>query len=185
MLKSNIALLVVNFGGPRSLEEVLDFLQALLTDDAIIQTPFPRRLQHMFFRRVAYKRAKKVRDDYTLIGGKSPIFEDTEWFAKKMEEKLQIRTLAFHRYLEKTHHAFLSSMEMLDVDKFCVFPLFPQFSKATTGSIMDWLSTHLPTSTVQKLCWIHSYSTHPGYIRAFVQTVQDFLQEKSLQEEEI
>lgn len=79
--------LIVNFGGPRDLNEVEEFLIELLTDQEVLRTPFPAFLHRMLFTRVAKKRSKKVVPDYALIGGKSPIFEDTEAVAEKVEKR--------------------------------------------------------------------------------------------------
>ena len=40
-----IALVVVNFGGPRNLEEVRNFLEDLLTDHDVIRTGLPFFIQ--------------------------------------------------------------------------------------------------------------------------------------------
>jgi len=91
---SKVALLVVNFGGPRNLEEVPDFLEALLTDKDVIRTPLPSFLQDLFFKRIARKRSLKVSRDYEEIGGKSPIFEDTEWVSETLGKMIGLPSLA-------------------------------------------------------------------------------------------
>jgi ferrochelatase len=179
-----IALIVVNFGGPRNLEEVEEFLKTLLTDEDVIRTPLPSFLQNYFFRKIAKKRSIKVREDYASIGGKSPIFEDTEWFARQIGQKLNRPTLTFHRYLKSTHSDFLENLKSLDAETFLVFPLFPQFSYATTGSIARWFSNHIQKSLLDKMKWIPSYALHSSYQEAFTKTAKEFLLENRLKEEE-
>lgn len=179
---SKIALVVVNFGGPRNLEEVSDFLVALLTDPDVIRTPLPSFLQRAFFRRVAKKRAPKVARDYAKIGGKSPIFEDTEWMSRALSEALQIPTLTFHRYLKSTHKDFLEALHKIEAEKILVFPLFPQFSYVTTGSVVRYFSENVKKDTVQKMRWIASYPVSKKYIEAFCLLIRDFLEEKGLKE---
>ena len=70
------SIILVNFGGPRSLQEVPAFLTTLLTDADVIRTPFPRFFEKWFFRRVALKRVGKICKDYELIGGKFSVAED-------------------------------------------------------------------------------------------------------------
>lgn len=181
---SKKAILVINFGGPRDLNEVPDFLEALLTDEDVIRTPFPPFFQNWFFRRIARKRSKKVAGDYASIGGKSPIFEDTEWVAAALGKELEMSSLAFHRYLRSTHAEFLEKLEKMDADEIWVFPLFPQFSYATTGSIARWMKKHVSPSIVKKMKWISSYAAHEKYIEVFAENIRNFLEEKQLNEEE-
>ncbi len=178
---SKLALVIVNFGGPRNLLEVPDFLGALLTDPDVIRTPFPSFLERWFFRKIAKKRAPKVAKDYAKIGGKSPIFADTEWIAKALAEALQIPTLAFHRYLESTHKDFLESLHKIAADKILIFPLFPQFSYVTTGSIARYFSKYVKEETLKKIHWIASYPINENYVKSFCSLIRAFLQEKGLE----
>jgi len=177
---SKTAFILVNFGGPRDLSEVESFLTALLTDRDVIQTPLPSVIQNFIFTRVAKKRAPEVSKDYAKIGGGSPIFADTEWLAKTLAEKMDATVLTFHRYLRATHRSFLDALKTLEADKIIVFPLFPQFSYATTGSIARWFSSHVDKETVHKMEWISSYATHPSYIDAFTSVIEEFLSKQGL-----
>lgn len=179
---SNIALVVVNFGGPRDLMEVSSFLVALLTDPDVIRTPLPAFLQKILFRRIAKKRAPKIALEYGKIGGRSPIFADTEWMAKALKEKLNVETVTFHRYLESTHEEFLDSLHKIRAEKILVFPLFPQFSYVTTGSVARWFFKNAKKEVVKKMHWISSYASHESYIKAFCSLIREFLQEKKLEE---
>jgi protoporphyrin/coproporphyrin ferrochelatase len=180
-----IAYVLVNFGGPRDLSEIEEFLTELLTDQEVIRTAFPAFLHRFLFSRVAKKRSKKIAPDYASIGGKSPIFEDTEEIARRVGKILGKEVITFHRYLPKTHRSFLEKIKSLpEVDEIRVFPMFPQFSYATTGSIALWLSKHLCPKILDKLQWIKSYPGHPAYIGAMASCLDDFLQDQGLQEEE-
>jgi ferrochelatase len=179
------AYIIVNFGGPRDLGEVEEFLIALLTDQEVIQTSLPACLHHLLFRRVAKKRAQTVIQDYAKIGGKSPIYEDTEQLAQRIREEMQAPVLTFHRYLPKTHKGFLEAVSGLcDCERICVFPLFPQFSYATTGSIALWFAKHLPRGIQDKLQWVKSYPDHAAYVEAFVSVIQERLEQLRFMEQE-
>jgi len=182
---SEIGYLIVNFGGPRSLKEVRPFLKALLTDRDVIRSKLPFFLHDFVFSRVAKKRAERIAKDYQLIGGKSPIFEDTEEVAKLLSEDLKAPVLTFHRYLPDTHADSLTKIEQLDVKEVRVFPMFPQFCFATTGSIARFFDWHLSKKVIEKVRWIKSYSDHPAYLSAFKEAIDLFLKEKNLQEEEV
>jgi ferrochelatase len=177
------AVIVVNFGGPRSLNEVEPFLKALLGDQEVIRTPFPPFLHKWIFSRVAKKRAQIVIPDYQLIGGKSPIFEDTEAVGNFLRKRLSCRVLTFHRYLVDTHETFFKEVEDCSSEKILVFPLFPQFSYTTTGSIAQYFSKHLSKNALYKLSWVRSYPDHPSFIVPFCQLIKESLTKKKWREE--
>lgn len=182
----SISYLLVNFGGPRSLEEVEEFLVELLTDQEVVRTSFPGWFHRWFFTRIAKKRALKVAEDYEFIGGKSPIFEDTQAVASAVKKELGSALLTFHRYLPKTHAEFIDQIKQWqDVESIRVVPMFPQFSDATTGSIAKWFVRHLPKEIVRKMSWVKSYPTHPGYIAAMQQKLKRCLDERGWQEQEV
>jgi ferrochelatase len=179
------SIILVNFGGPRSLEEVPSFLTSLLTDVDVIRTPFPRFFEKWFFRRMALKRAKTVIHDYELIGGKSPIFKDTEDLAEKIRGRLGLPVITFHRYLTETHAASLRQIQESSAQEFIVMPLYPQFSYATTGSIARFFDKSLDEAVLKKMRWIRSYPTHIGYVAAMQQCIFDFLKDQRLAEKDV
>ncbi len=176
--------LLVNFGGPRTLKEVPSFLTALLSDQEVIRTYLPQKIHNAIFSKIAQKRAVSVREDYASIGGKSPIYEDTEWLAHTLSTKLNEEVGTFHRYLVDTHKSSLEKIAST-TEKIYVFPLFPQFSYATTGSIATYFAKHLPSAVVDRLRWIRSYPTHPGFIFAYQEKIRSYLKKNGLDEEEV
>lgn len=178
------AYLIVNFGGPRTLKEVEPFLSALLTDKEVIRTHFPQIFHNYLFEKVARKRAVKISEDYAKIGGGSPIWTDTECIADILRHKLKAPVLTFHRYLAMTHKAFIEELNQLKSKEVCVFPMFPQFTYATTGSIARFFSTHFSSTTLQKLKWVKSYPSHPAFVQVITATIRDFLIQTGLKEEE-
>jgi len=175
--------LLVNFGGPRHLDEIAPFLKELLCDKDVIRTRLPQFAHDWLFRRVARKRALKVRHDYELIGGKSPIYFDTESIAEEMRKRVGETVLTFHRYLPETHQGALKKIEDCK-GEIVVLPLFPQFTYATTGSIARFFQKRLKADAVNRLRWIKSYAAHPAFVKSFRKKIADFLTEQSLQEEE-
>lgn len=176
-------LILVNFGGPRNLNEVRPFLTELLTDQEVVRTSFPKLIHRLFFSYVARKRARFVALDYAKIGGKSPIFEDTEAIASSLKKQLGMHVIPFHRYLPSTHAAFIRQIEETD-DEPVVFPLFPQYSYATTGSIALWFAQHLESTLVNRLRWIPSYADESSYTASCIRLLKSFLKENGLKEEE-
>jgi len=179
-----IANLLVNFGGPRSLCEIAPFLTELLCDRDVIRTRFPSLVHNWMFGRIARKRAIKVVHDYEQIGGRSPIYFDTESLSSALSLRLKEPVFAFHRYLPETHSATLQKIESCQANEIRVFPLFPQFCYATTGSIARFFGRRLSARSLHKLRWIKSYAAHPSFIAAYQKRIADFLKCDRLKEED-
>lgn len=176
--------LLVNFGGPRNLEEISPFLISLLTDRETIRTCFPSFLQDLFFTQIAKKRAKKIRAEYQSIGGASPIFRDTESIKNALEKTLSAKVITYHRFLPATHQSCFEALKKVEEEQIIVFPLYPQFSYATTGSAAKQLLRNLSLNVLKKMSWIKSYPSHPDFIALFQNRIRSFLVQKDLEEEE-
>ncbi len=179
------AVLLVNFGGPRNLEEISSFLEELLTDQDVIRTSMPSFLHKLIFQQVARRRSKKIASQYAMIGGASPIYEDTEKLAHLLQKQTSKKIIPFHRYLRNTHQEFFKKIKELEADEILVLPLFPQFTYATTGSIARFFAKNLCGKTINKMLWVKSYPHRPSYILAMQQVIKDFLEKKSIKEEEV
>ena len=66
-------LVLLNMGGPDSLDAVEPFLYNLFSDRDLIQLPLGSLLQKPFARLISHFRAKGVRQNYQQIGGSSPL----------------------------------------------------------------------------------------------------------------
>ncbi|MGA8163684.1 MAG: ferrochelatase [Waddliaceae bacterium] len=183
MKKKKITYLIANFGGPRNLDEVFPFLKSLLNDPEVIRPKLPRLLHRFLFTRLAKKRAKTVIRDYETIGGKSPIYADTEAVAACLRQQMEGTILTFHRYIPATHKLFIQSMKNVQSDEIRVFPMFPQFTYATTGSIARWFQHHLPQRIVNRVRWVKSYPGHPAFVQTTRQHISRFFRKHQLDED--
>jgi protoporphyrin/coproporphyrin ferrochelatase len=183
-MSTKTVVILANFGGPRGISEIGSFLTELLTDPDVIRTPFPRFFEKWFFTRVAIKRVSKIAKDYELIGGKSPIFEDTEALAEELRKRTNLPVITFHRYLPATHEQFFIELSAAQAEKLKIIPMYPQFSYSTTGSIARYFEQYLKQEVVQKMEWVKSYADHPPYIAAMQNCIREFLQESELEEKE-
>lgn len=175
--------LIVNFGGPRTVEEISSFLSCLLCDQEVIRTYLPKSFHQFLFKKIAKKRALSVLEDYVSIGGRSPIYEDTENIAKDLGKKLSRSIYTFHRYLPKTHKASLELLENSQEKIIRVFPMFPQFSYATTGSIALFFRKNLSKKTLRKLRWIASYPDDPDFVLSYQRKIAAYIKESGISEE--
>ena len=77
-------IVMMNLGGPKTLDDVNPFLRALFEDREIIQLPLQKWLGPF----IADRRTKKIQQHYAEIGGGSPILAWTEEQGRGMVERL-------------------------------------------------------------------------------------------------
>src|SRR3954447_20519916 len=82
--KRGTGIVMLNLGGPATLDDVQPFLLELFADREIIQLPFQRWLGPF----IARRRTPKVRGLYAAIGGGSPILRHTEAQGRGMVARL-------------------------------------------------------------------------------------------------
>ena len=87
-MSERIGVVLLNLGGPDSLDAVEPFLYNLFSDPDIIDFPgsflFRKRLAKM----ISTRRAPMVQEQYKKIGGKSPLKDHTLKQAALLEERL-------------------------------------------------------------------------------------------------
>lgn len=129
------AILLLQMGGPNSLDLVKDFLFNLFKDKYIIQLPFfLQPFQGLLAKFISKKRAPEVAEQYKKIGGKSPILFETQAQAIALEKKTGIKTFIAMRYSSPFLAETFEEIRKLDLEELVVIPLYPQFSVATSGS---------------------------------------------------
>lgn len=160
IIKRKIAIVLLNLGGPSSLRKVKQFLFNLFYDKAIINLPNPIRF--IFAKLISVIREKKSQHLYSLIGGKSPILQETELQRLAIIAKLkQILNEDFDifitmRYSSPGSKEVVKSIMKYNPSEIILLPLYPQFSTATTkSSVEDIMSslaknklTHIPVKTI-------------------------------------
>jgi len=128
--------LLLYMGAPDSLDSVQPFLYNLFSDEEIISLPFREQLAFVLSRLRAFQARKK----YQEIGGKSPLLEITRKQARALEEKLGLPVYIGMRYWKPYIGEAAEEMEAQGIDEVVALPLFPQYSRATTGSCFKQLS---------------------------------------------
>jgi ferrochelatase len=167
------AVILLQMGGPDSLEAVEPFLRNLFSDRDIIRLG-PSFLQPVIARWIARRRAPKVEEQYEKIGGRSPIREFTRAQALALEERLggDFRCFAAMRYWRPSTIEALAAVKKAGISRIVALPLYPHYSRATTGSSRNELQRVLNLAgggfTVS---WVESFHDHPLYIRAVAGTI--------------
>jgi len=168
-------------GGPDSLDAVEPFLRNLFSDPDIFDFPMARVARPLLARLVSTRRAEKVRDHYARIGGKSPIRELTERQAHALERELRsdldAHVFLAMRYWHPLTEEAAQAIEAEHFGEVVLLPLYPQFSKTTTGSSLnEWsrLSNLLPPTTPVTI--IPEFYRHPSYLDAMVERINEGLE---------
>jgi ferrochelatase len=137
---SPISVVLLNMGGPDSLEGVEPFLYNLFRDNDLIPLPLGFLWQKRFARMVSRRRAQVVRDYYQQIGGRSPIGEITRGQADALEKRLNARAPGRYRcHVAMRYSAPFTDEALRDVAAagsrtVIGLSLYPHYTTATTGS---------------------------------------------------
>ena len=136
-----IGVLLLNLGGPETLDAVRPFLFNLFSDPDIIRLPF-QFMQKPIAWLIANRRHKKSGGYYSQIGGGSPLRKITDEQAQALESELQARGIGARVYVAMRYwHPFTeTALEQIKNDgitRLIVLPLYPQFSISTTGSSLN------------------------------------------------
>ncbi len=193
--KPLIGVLLLNLGGPDSLEAVRPFLYNLFSDREIIRLGPLLFMQKPFAWLISTIRASKSRQMYSFIGGKSPINEITMAQAEALERVLNDSRLTvngsrlFKVYIGMRYwHPFIKdALEKIISDgikHIIVLSLFPHYSKTTTGSAilafkrtMERFTVHGSRFTVK---YIEQWYDFPPYIDALAEGIYNRVSEFNL-----
>ncbi len=178
--ENSLAVILFQLGGPDSLKVVEPFLHNLFSDPDIIDFPLARLARPVLAHLVATRRASKVQEHYARIGGKSPIRELTELQARALEQELRrsldARVFVAMRYWHPLTEEALHRVSARHFDEVVLLPLYPQFSRTTTGSsLKEWsrkqavLPRPLPTTVIRE------FYDHPSYLDALVERINEGL----------
>jgi len=168
------AVVLLNLGGPDSLEAVQPFLENLFNDPDIFKLPFQKHLARF----ISKKRAPKVEKQYEKIGGKSPIGMWTEKQRQMLERKLRenntdVDVYVAMRYWKPVTGETTKEIEKKDYSKIILLPLYPHYSISTTGSSFnEWRRCYRGNvNTV----FIDSYFENELYVKAINEKIDKSL----------
>ena len=173
------AVLLLQMGGPDSLEAVEPFLLNLFSDREIIKIG-PAWLQPIIARIIVKKRKGHVEENYALIGGKSPLRRLTEEQASALEKKLggDYRCFVAMRYWRPSTLEALAEIRKAGITDITVLSLYPHYSRATTGSSIKELKRVLAETKVNfNIKYIDSFYNDIGYIDALEEKIREGLEQ--------
>ena len=174
-----IALILLNMGGPDSLEAVEPFLYNLFSDRELIQLPAGALLQKPFARMISYFRAKKVVENYRIIGGKSPLLEWTQKQATGIAQRLgsRFKPYVIMRYWQPRAEDVLAEIKAAGIETAVVVSMYPHYTGATTGSsVNDFKRSVAKIFPELEYQLIEEWYDWPGYLDALANRVNEGLE---------
>ena len=129
------ALLLLNMGGPNSIEEVRLFLDNMFADKHIL--PMHPKLRKMIANRIISKRIDEVEENYRLLGGASPLPAITQQLIEKLKTRIDMPVYAAMRYVPPFAKEALARCQADGVEELILFPMYPQYSTTTTLSSVE------------------------------------------------
>ena len=141
-----VGVLLLNLGGPETMEDVEGFLYNLFADPDIIRLPaLLSFLQKPIAYVIAKRRAPKSSAAYLSIGGGSPIVKYTSAQAEMIEQSIRKKGLKgakcyfAMRYWNPYTEEVLNQMHRDGINSMVILPLYPQYSISTSGSSLKLL----------------------------------------------
>lgn len=171
-----VGVILLNMGGPDSLEAVEPFLYNLFSDHDIIR--IPRLIQKPVARLIARFRSRKTKKYYEIMGGKSPQYEQTLKQAQALQTALGsgFKVEVGMRYWKPFIKEAVENLLREKVSKIVLLPMYPQFSKTTTGSSFNEFERVKRSLNIQvPVIRIESYHDHPIYIKALISRIKGSL----------
>lgn len=168
------AVILFNLGGPDKPESIRPFLINFFMDKNIIRAPWPIR----FFvsRLIAYRRSKKEAGiSYGMLGGKSPLLENTQAQADALQKLLgdTYKVFVSMRYWHPIAAEVVKNVQAYDPDEIILLPLYPQYSTTTTrSSFQDWFKEARKAKLDRPTRMIGCYPFNEGFINASVSNIK-------------
>lgn len=166
-------ILLVNLGTPDTPhpKDVKRYLLEFLTDDRVIDEPWILRqllVRGLIVPRRYKESAKSYKKIWTEEG--SPLLV----YGRRVEKLLQKRlgdgyvvTLAM-RYQNPSISKGIEELMDKGVKRILVFPLFPQYASATTGSVHQKVMEVVKDyPIIPEMTFVEEYATHPAFLEAF------------------
>jgi len=158
------AILLLAFGGPRSLDEVEPFLTRLFRG----RKPSPEQLE-------------RVKERYRLIGGFSPLPEITLKQAKALENSLNSRGYPFKSYVGMRYgqpliEETLREMIRDGIQEVIAIPMAPFRSRASTGAYIEEVKqAQERLEGKMEISFIEGWHLHPLFLGAIQEKIEEGL----------
>jgi ferrochelatase len=175
------ALLLVNLGTPDSPSyfDVFKYLREFLMDGRVIDVP-------AFFRFIlvtliicpfrSFSSGKIYKQLWDLSDGESPLLKNTRELTNKLNQTQEKYNVFYAmRYQTPSIKNVLCEIQKSNPTDLIVFPLFPHYASATSGSVYAEITKQLSKEwVIPNFNFISQYYDHPAFIEAWIKTAQSY-----------
>jgi len=176
------ALLLLNMGGPNSVEEVEIFLRNMFSDKNILtMNRYTRALVREI---IIFNRIDEVKENFIKnLGGKSPLPELTNKLIEKLKTKLDMPIVPAMRYVPPFATESLIRFKEDGIEELILFPMYPQYSTTTTLSSVEDIEARCEAlEYTPKITVIDPYYDNYDYISMSVKKIIEALGDKDSKE---
>ena len=167
-MRPRVAVVLFNLGGPDRPESIKPFLLNLFRDPAILRVPF--FVRPFLARAITRARLPLARENYALLGGKSPLLELTQAQAAALEatlDELDAKCFVAMRYWHPLSDEVAREVRDWEPDEVVLLPLYPHYSTTTTGSSLTaWREASSRVGLVANVTTLCCYPTYGAYVSA-------------------
>ncbi len=171
------AVILLNLGGPSSLDKVNEFLFNLFYDKAIINLPKP--IRWVVAKIISTRRTKIAKEIYEQMGGSSPILKETQAQAIKLQKALSdenVKIFISMRYSFPDSRHVANQIKEYDPQNIILLPLYPQFSTTTSASSVEDMKEKLEETRFKGgLKVICCYNMNEDFIDAHSENIKQTL----------
>ena len=178
--EEKVAVVLLQYGGPEDTASIQPFLFNLFNDPYIIEAPaFVRWPLAQLLSRLRASKAKKI---YSEMGGGSTILPYTQEQAHELQSVLnseqfglgKVKTFVSMRYWHPMSTEAAKQVQNYNPDKIVLLPLYPQYSRATTGSSYRVWQQACQRIGLKAPTWlICCYPEEPGFIDGMTKLVEE------------
>jgi ferrochelatase len=177
--RQRVAIVLFNLGGPDRPEAIRPFLLNLFRDPAILRVPF--FVRPFLAQLIARRRLAPATANYALLGGKSPLLEETRQQATALEQALErarpgleAKCFIAMRYWHPFSDEAVRAVQEWQPDRVLLLPLYPQYSTTTTGSsLRAWREAAASAGLVVSTTMLCCYFADDPYVQSIVGRLRD------------
>ncbi len=180
MINKRTAILLVNTGSPAGpdVKSVRSYLKQFLNDPRVIV--MPKLLRSMLVNCIIVPfRSPKSALKYKEIwdGSSFPLIRNSENLVEKLKTKLDASKAVFlaMRYGKPGIEDAIFQIRKENFDEIILLPLFPQYSSATTGSVIESTLNKLKNADYYPILkTVKHFYKEPAFIKVFASRVREY-----------
>ena len=175
------ALLLINLGTPDSPSyfDVFRYLRQFLMDSRVIDIPVLLRFILVTliicpFR--SFRTSKLYKKLWKISNGVSPLLKNTSELTNKLNQQQEKYDVYYAmRYQKPSIQNALNLIKKTNPSELIVFPLFPHYASATSGSIFEKVTKTLSKDwVIPSFRFISQYYDHSSFINAWVDVAKNY-----------